>query len=290
MAWKDRSANPTIARTWATPRGASPRKNILDIPLSFALRHTPSHCKGATDHNGPSWRRLRRAYQNTAVGLVALKAREGVATARSRLPSHPLNRIARRRDATFDSEERSMSVLFGPVVQQGYIVPDIQAAMQHWIARGVGPFFIENLRGYPGIYRGEEAKFDLDAAFAYSGDQQIEVIQPLDDSPSIYSGYLRHHPTGGLQHLAVWVDDIEAKRAELEAAGHAYDVVQRYGDRHAYLDSVDSPGVMIQLMARNAVIDELFDIIKEGSVGWDGETDPIRQIDWSSGRPIAGRS
>ena len=53
-----------------------------------------------------------------------------------------------------------MSVLFGPVIQQGYVVPDIQAAMQHWLARGVGPFFIENLRGIPGTYRGEESKFD----------------------------------------------------------------------------------------------------------------------------------
>jgi catechol 2,3-dioxygenase-like lactoylglutathione lyase family enzyme len=179
-----------------------------------------------------------------------------------------------------------MSVLFGPVVQQGYIVPDVQAAMRHWIARGVGPFFIEKLRGYPGIYRGEEAKFDLDAAFAYSGDQQIEVIQPLGDTPSIYSRHLHHHPTGGLQHLAFWVDSIEAKLAELRAAGRAFEVVQQYGDRHAYLDSVDSPGIMIQLMARNEVIDELFGIIERASVDWDGETDPIRQIDWSTGRPV----
>ncbi len=179
-----------------------------------------------------------------------------------------------------------MSVLFGPVIQQGYVVPDIQAAMQHWIARGVGPFYIENLRGIPGVYRGEEAKFNIDAAFAYSGDQQIEVIQPLDDTPSIYSRYLHDFSTGGLQHLAVWVDSIDAKLAELEAAGRAYEVIQRYGDGHAYLDSIESPGVMIQLMAHNEIMDELFDIILRGSVGWDGETDPIRSIDWSTGRPV----
>jgi len=73
-----------------------------------------------------------------------------------------------------------MSVLFGPTVQQGYVVPDLQAAMQHWLARGIGPFFFEELRGYPGLYRGRETQFDLDAAFAYSGDQQIEVTQLSD--------------------------------------------------------------------------------------------------------------
>ncbi len=35
-----------------------------------------------------------------------------------------------------------MSKIFGPVVQQGYVVPDMQAALDHWIARGVGPFYL----------------------------------------------------------------------------------------------------------------------------------------------------
>ena len=36
-----------------------------------------------------------------------------------------------------------MSKLFGPVVQQQYIVSDIDEAMQYWIARGIGPFYNE---------------------------------------------------------------------------------------------------------------------------------------------------
>lgn len=180
-----------------------------------------------------------------------------------------------------------MSVLFGPVVQQGYVVPDIQAAMRHWIARGVGPFFIEHLREYPGVHGGAEATFDLDAAFAFSGGQQIEVIQPLGTSPSIYRSYLESHPGGGLQHLAVWVDDIAEKLDALAAGGHRYEVVQSYGDRHAYLDSVESPGVMVQLMSRNPTNVELFRVIEEASRSWDGVTRPVREIDWSSGKPVA---
>jgi len=180
-----------------------------------------------------------------------------------------------------------MSMLFGPAVQQGYVVPDLRAAMQHWLSRGIGPFFFEELRGYPGIYRGEQTSFDLDAAFAYSGDQQIEVIQPLGDSTSIYSRFLEQNPAGGLQHLAFWVDDIQKTLDELERTGKKYEVCQSYGDRHAYLDSVDSPGVMIQLMAHGEINDELFRVIREASVNWNGESDPIRKIDWSTGRPIA---
>lgn len=112
-------------------------------------------------------------------------------------------------------ESWNMSALFGPVIQQGYVVPDVEAAMRHWIARGI--------------------------------DRTV---------------------------------------AELETAGRNYVVRQRYGDGHAYLDSADEPGVMIQLMARSDHLVELMETIREASIGWDGVTAPVRRIDWSSGRPV----
>jgi catechol 2,3-dioxygenase-like lactoylglutathione lyase family enzyme len=179
-----------------------------------------------------------------------------------------------------------MSALFGPVIQQGYVVPDIQAAMRHWIARGIGPFFIEEHIRPKGEYDGHSIRPDLSAAFAYSGDQQIEVIEQHDDDPTIYRDYLAAHPDGGLQHLAVWVDDIAETVAGLEAAGSSYAVRQRYGDGHAYLDSDDEPGVMMQLMARSDHLVQLMETIHAGSIGWDGVTAPIRRIGWSTGKPV----
>jgi len=179
-----------------------------------------------------------------------------------------------------------MSKLFGPVLQQGYVVPDVNTAMQHWLARGVGPFFIEKLKNYPAMVDGKQVTVNLTAAFAYSGDQQIEVIQQDDNIQTIYREFLEDHPKGGLQHLAVWVDDIQDKLDELKAAGHNFRVRQQYGDRHAYVDSSGSPGVMMQLMARGEVIDELFQIVRNGAETWDGISRPVRKIDWSTGRPI----
>ena len=179
-----------------------------------------------------------------------------------------------------------MSKTFGAVVQQGYVVPDIDAAMQHWIARGVGPFFIEHLRGIDAVVDGKPAKLELKAAFAYSGDQQIEVIQPLDGKPSIYADFLGENPHGGLQHLAFWCDSIADTLAELKRNGSAFRVHQSYGDGHAYLDSTKHPGVMIQLMARTPQMEGLFRIIKDGAQRWDGATDPVRRIDWSTGAPV----
>ena len=42
-----------------------------------------------------------------------------------------------------------MSKLFGPVVQQGSVVSDIDEAMQHWVARGVSPLYIEKYISRP---------------------------------------------------------------------------------------------------------------------------------------------
>ncbi len=183
-----------------------------------------------------------------------------------------------------------MSALFGPVVQQGYVVPDVDAAIAHWLARGVGPFFVTDIADFPGSYDGEPIMAAMRAAFAYSGDQQIEVITPTGDHPSIYADYLAEHPQGGLQHLAFWADDIDDTLRDLDARGHRYKVWQRYGEpptypAHAYIDSVESPGVMIQLMAPSEFYDMFFGLIKEAAAGWDGSTDPIRMLDFVDGKP-----
>ena len=185
-----------------------------------------------------------------------------------------------------------MSAIFGPVVQQGYVVPDVEEAITHWVRRGVGPFFVTDIANFPGCYDGEPIMAEMRAGFAYSGDQQIEVITPLGDHPSIYKDYLVDHPDGGLQHLAFWVDDIDAKLAALDAAGQRYKVWQRYGEppeykAHAYIDSKESPGVMIQLMAPSEFYDLFFGLIKAAAADWDGATDPVRMLDMSDGTPKA---
>jgi catechol 2,3-dioxygenase-like lactoylglutathione lyase family enzyme len=183
-----------------------------------------------------------------------------------------------------------MSALFGPVVQQGYVVPDVEESIAHWLARGVGPFFLQDIRNFSGQYDGNPIQADMRAGFAYCGDQQIEVITPEGDHPSIYKDYLKTTPEGGLQHLAYWVDDVDEALADIAAKGHEFRVWQRYGEApdykaHAYLDSVSHPGVMIQLMARSDFYDMFFGLMKQAADEWDGVTDPIRMLDMSTGAP-----
>ena len=129
-----------------------------------------------------------------------------------------------------------MSHVFGPCVQQGYVVPDIFAAMEHWLARGVGPFYIEQHISPEAEYDGRSYIPDISVAFAYSGDQQIELVQQHDDQETVYSEFLAANPAGGLQHPAFWCDDIPAAISEHCSPVGRFRVRQRYGDMHAYLD------------------------------------------------------
>jgi catechol 2,3-dioxygenase-like lactoylglutathione lyase family enzyme len=185
-----------------------------------------------------------------------------------------------------------MSEMFGPVVQQGYVVPEVESAMQHWLARGVGPFAFVDIKDFPGLYCDEPIMAEMQAGFAYSGDQQIEVITPSNEHPSIYQDFLNEVPQGGLQHLAFWVDDIDSELARLDHRGVRYRVWQRYGapptyEAHAYLDLIDHPGVMVQLMARSDFYDMMFGALHAAAQDWDGVTDPIRVLDPQTGRLIA---
>ena len=72
-----------------------------------------------------------------------------------------------------------MSVFFGEIRQLGYVVPDIEAAMDHWSrVLGVGPFFyaprvpVEKF-----TYKGEPSSPITSVALANSGPVQVELIQ-----------------------------------------------------------------------------------------------------------------
>ena len=60
-----------------------------------------------------------------------------------------------------------MSKFFGPIVQQGYVVPDIHLDIRNWLKREIGPFFLEKLQNYPAEVDGHSVLVNLSAAFAF---------------------------------------------------------------------------------------------------------------------------
>ncbi len=85
-----------------------------------------------------------------------------------------------------------MSRIFGAVTQNGYVVRDIHAAMDHWVnVMGVGPwYYVDRVKTDYFRHRGVDSPVEMSIALANSGDLQIELIQQRNDAPSLYKEFI----------------------------------------------------------------------------------------------------
>ncbi|CDM25680.1 VOC family protein [Castellaniella defragrans] len=171
-----------------------------------------------------------------------------------------------------------MSRFFGQIRQLGYVVPDIEAAMEYWSKTlGVGPWYynprvpIANYR-----YGGEAYEPHNSVALANSGFVQVELIQTRNDVPSMYRDFLRAGRIG-LQHVAYWTEEYDADLERLLAQGFRPKMSGEVGERgrFVYFDTEYHPGTVIELSEVAGPKGRLFQTIREAAEGWDGR-DPVR--------------
>lgn len=171
-----------------------------------------------------------------------------------------------------------MSKFFGEIRQLGYVVNDIDAAMEYWSSTlGVGPWYynpkvpIENYQ-----YRGECYEPHNSVALANSGFVQVELIQCRNDVPSMYRDFLQAGNTG-LQHVAYWTENYDADLARLTSQGFRSVMSGEVGDRgrFVYFDTEYHPGTVIELSEVAGPKGKLFDLIRSESQDWDG-SNPVR--------------
>ena len=171
-----------------------------------------------------------------------------------------------------------MSRFLGEIRQLGYVVPDIEAAMDYWSRTlGVGPWFynpkvpIVNYR-----YRGEAHAPHNSVALANSGFVQVELIQTRNDVPSMYRDFQQAGRTG-LQHIAYWTSDYDADLARLLKEGFKPVMSGEVGEkgRFIYFDTEYHPGTVIELSEVAGPKGKMFDLIRASSEGWDG-SEPVR--------------
>jgi hypothetical protein len=172
-----------------------------------------------------------------------------------------------------------MDRIFGPVMQNAFVVDDLDAALGHWIEKmGVGPFYVfQHVQFKDIFFRGNPASIDMTAAIAYWGDVQIELIKQHDDAPSIYREF-RSAGQRGMQHMGVICSNLDQDLSRLRALGIA--PVQwgsmPTGMRFAYVNSDFHPGAMIELIEAGPVINDYFKMMKEAAERWDGTNAIIR--------------
>ena len=169
----------------------------------------------------------------------------------------------------------------GPIRQNGYVVRDIRAAMDHWINHhGVGPwYYIDRVKTDWFRYRGADSAVEMSIALANSGDLQIELIQQRNDAPSLYRDFLAAG-LEGLQHVAYWSTDyqalLDAALAQGFAIGHEGQIGGPQG-RFCYFDSAGYPGAMIEISDISGTKGRFFEKIRRVAADWDG-SDPIRPV------------
>ena len=171
-----------------------------------------------------------------------------------------------------------MSRFFGEIRQAGYVVDDIEAAMDYWSRTlGIGPWFYNErvpIKNY--TYRGERYEVHNSVALANSGPLQMELIQTRNDAPSMYRDF-RQAGCTGLQHVAYWTQDYDADMERLLRQGFQPVMSGEVGERgrFVYFDTEYHPGTVIELSEVAGPKGKMFDLIRAASEGWDG-SDPVR--------------
>jgi len=171
-----------------------------------------------------------------------------------------------------------MSTRFSKIAQIGYVVRDIDAAMDNWVRHGVGPwFYVHRVETDFFRYRGEDSPMEMSVALANSGDVQLELIQQRNDAPSMYKDFL-DSGREGMQHIAYWSTDYQKlyddALADGYVIGHEGSIGGEQG-RFAYLDTEQEQGTVIEISDISGPKGQFFQYIRDVSTDWDG-SDPIR--------------
>lgn len=169
----------------------------------------------------------------------------------------------------------------GGIVQTAFVVADLRTSIAHHVRDlRAGPFFVLDHFLAPGhVYRGEASRADVAIAMGFAGHMLVELIQPLDDHPSVYRETIeaRGH---GFHHWGVGVRDVEVALPGYLAAGYveAFRAPVPTGGEVVYLDEGDGARAgFIELIPVNEGMDTHFTRFWQASVGWDG-SDPVRSF------------
>lgn len=152
---------------------------------------------------------------------------------------------------------RELPFLKNGVAQVGFVVKDLDAAVESWARLfGIGQWdfytYEKPLVKRMG-YHGKPVEYRMRLALSWVGPLRIELIQPLDGD-TVYADFVREHGYG-IHHFGVLTGDMAASLAEAKKAGLAMTMdgsgFGRDGDGHyAYLDTEDALGTTIELIQR----------------------------------------
>lgn len=184
-------------------------------------------------------------------------------------------------EAFVDTFDPGASVILqrGRIGQIAVVTSDFERTILDWVnLTGAGPFFCGTFNNENYLYRGQRSSCEVEVAFGYLQDMQIQIVAQLDDTPSIYTEIL--DAAGGkiaFHHLLLLTDDIDADLARYANMGiepAAY--MQLKGMRVAFMDTVQQAGTIIEFFQMSPYFEDFFARVHQSHLTWDGR-DPIRR-------------
>lgn len=168
----------------------------------------------------------------------------------------------------------------GSILELCQVVRDMDRALEHWVnVMGAGPFYTFDIPPLPGQkYRGQPTDVALRIAFGFSGGLLIELLQQLNEAPSVFQEMLDTHGEGYHHVLLRMPFDEGAARFAARGYEMAFSGTMPSGDRFAIFDSRKDNGGYIELMDMSPPMWEPIEAIHRAHVGWDGKTDPKRDF------------
>lgn len=155
----------------------------------------------------------------------------------------------------------------GPVIQLAWVTDDIEAT-ERLLQEQLGASSWTRIddvvfEAAATTYRGVPTGLVAHVSLAYSGDLQLELIQPVSGR-SVHTEFLAAHGPG-LHHVCFATDDLDAACERAEAAGHP--VAQRGsmmdGEiEFAYLDCSAAGAPYVELARIGPAMQEFFDAVK----------------------------
>ena len=176
--------------------------------------------------------------------------------------------------------ETSKGLFAGRLIQTAFTSADIHTTMREMTAAlGVGPWFLRERGVFPRqVYRGQPSTTALAIAMGYAGDMQFEIIQQLDDSPSVYREAFERCGHG-LHHFGVAATDYDAALAQYRSLGFTlvYSAEVANGARVGYFDTHGALPAMVEAIELLPATEAMFDRFRIAARGWDG-SDPLRPL------------
>lgn len=152
------------------------------------------------------------------------------------------------------------------IAQTGFVVDDLDRAIDRWHGKGCGQFKVFKDLEVPLVSHGNEVTFKLSIALGQFKGVQVELIQIHEAPNSVFTDrFPDGWPSGddGFHHLGLVSDDFDDSSSKLISDGYPKIMWGEFGGyRFAYFDTRATLGFYLEIFEGNEAMRALFDSVK----------------------------